>query len=110
MFPSYVSKLTITETVGGPKPSSGNLHLKIPKKVTFELKKPKLSEFKSSTEKPMKEPDILCKVQLRGRKYDFMMPPKSPILELHGRVLCHLRLGSIFTPPIKSNMGHIIKL
>ena len=65
-----------------------------PKKVTFELKKPKLSEFKSNTEKQMKEPDILCKVELRGQKYDFMMPPKSPILELHGRVLSHLRLGS----------------
>ena len=64
--------------------------------VTFELKKPKLSEFKSSTEKQMKEPDILCKVELRGQKHDFMMPPKSPILELHGRVLNHLRLGSIF--------------
>ena len=64
--------------------------------VTFELKKPKLSEFKSSTEKQMKEPDILCKVELRGQKYDFMMPPKSPILELHGRVLNHLRLGSTF--------------
>lgn len=66
--------------------------------VTFELKKPKLSEFKSSTEKQMKEPDILCKVELRGQKYDFMMPPKSPILELHGRVLNHLRLGYTFFP------------
>ena len=63
-----------------------------PVQVTFELKKPKLSEFQSATEKQMKEPDILCKVELRGQKYDFMMPPKSPILELHGRVLNQLRL------------------
>ena len=60
--------------------------------MTFELKKPKLSEFQSATEKQMKEPDILCKVELRGQKYDFMMPTKSPILELHGRVLNQLRL------------------
>ena len=48
----------------------------------------------------MREPDILCKVELRGQKYDFMMPPKSPILELHGRVLTQLRLTQNFTTEI----------